>query len=257
MLKPVFDCSKTYGLVLEGGGAKGAYQIGVWKAFLEHGIRISAIAGSSVGALNAAMIAMGDFDEACALWQNVSNEDIFSQEQGILGQVLKAGGIDVEPMQRLIRSKISADKIKNSGIELYVVTVEAELGLEGTGIKEKWINLNMLSDSEMTAALMASASFPGFKTPKIKGKTYLDGGMVNNVPIDVLTQKGYKDIIVVRLYGVGVNKEPFMKLPEDVQLYKLKPSKGLGPTLRFDPERADFNMRLGYTDALRFLYGID
>ena len=51
------DTNKEYGLVLEGGGAKGAYQIGAWKALKEAGIHVKGIAGTSVGALNGALIA--------------------------------------------------------------------------------------------------------------------------------------------------------------------------------------------------------
>ena len=54
------DLTKEYALVLEGGGAKGAYQIGAWRALKEAGVKICALAGSSVGALNAALICMGD-----------------------------------------------------------------------------------------------------------------------------------------------------------------------------------------------------
>ena len=56
------DRNKTYGLALEGGGAKGAYQIGAWKALREAGIRFSAVSGTSVGALNGAMIVMDDLE---------------------------------------------------------------------------------------------------------------------------------------------------------------------------------------------------
>ena len=63
-MEPVIDLSKEYGLVLEGGGAKGAYQIGAWKALKEAGVRIRAVAGTSVGALNGALICMGDLEQA-------------------------------------------------------------------------------------------------------------------------------------------------------------------------------------------------
>ncbi|MFR0795218.1 MAG: patatin-like phospholipase family protein [Oscillospiraceae bacterium] len=56
------DRNKTYGLALEGGGAKGAYQIGAWKALREAGIHFSAVSGTSVGALNGAMIVMDDLE---------------------------------------------------------------------------------------------------------------------------------------------------------------------------------------------------
>ena len=55
---------RPYGLILAGGGAKGAYQIGAWKALIELGIQIEAIAGTSIGAINGAFIAQGDFDKA-------------------------------------------------------------------------------------------------------------------------------------------------------------------------------------------------
>ena len=57
-MKPVLDLSKEYGIVLEGGGARGAYQIGAWKALKEAGVKIKGIAGTSVGALNGALMCM-------------------------------------------------------------------------------------------------------------------------------------------------------------------------------------------------------
>ncbi|MCR4646634.1 MAG: patatin-like phospholipase family protein [Oscillospiraceae bacterium] len=58
------------GLVLDGGGAKGAYQIGVWKAMREFGLdrQVTAIAGTSVGGLNAVLFAQGDFELAYHIW---------------------------------------------------------------------------------------------------------------------------------------------------------------------------------------------
>ena len=55
-MEPRLDLTKEYGLVLEGGGAKGAYQIGAWKALKEAGVKIKGVSGTSVGALNGALI---------------------------------------------------------------------------------------------------------------------------------------------------------------------------------------------------------
>ena len=66
------DLNKEYGIVLEGGGAKGAYQVGAWKALKEAGIRIKGVAGTSVGALNGALICMDDFSKAERIWENIS-----------------------------------------------------------------------------------------------------------------------------------------------------------------------------------------
>ena len=63
-MEAVIDLSKEYGIVLEGGGARGAYQIGVWKALKEAGVKIKGIAGTSVGALNGALMCMDDYGES-------------------------------------------------------------------------------------------------------------------------------------------------------------------------------------------------
>ena len=67
-MKLRIDLEKEYGIVLEGGGARGAYQIGALKAVTEAGIRIGAVAGASVGALNGAFLCMGDLKAAEELW---------------------------------------------------------------------------------------------------------------------------------------------------------------------------------------------
>lgn len=63
-MKPIIDLNKEYGLVFDGGGARGAYQIGAWRALSEAGVKISAVAGTSVGALNGALVCMGDLGES-------------------------------------------------------------------------------------------------------------------------------------------------------------------------------------------------
>lgn len=65
-----------YGLVLAGGGAKGSYEIGVWKALKELNVPISMVAGASVGALNGAIIVQDDYDTACKLWTNLSMDTV-------------------------------------------------------------------------------------------------------------------------------------------------------------------------------------
>ena len=60
-MKPIIDLNKEYGLVFDGGGARGAYQIGAWRALSEAGVKISAGSGYfSVGALNGALVCMGE-----------------------------------------------------------------------------------------------------------------------------------------------------------------------------------------------------
>ena len=104
--------------------------------------------------------------------------------------------------------------------------------------------------------LMASAYLPMFKKEKLGGKRYLDGGGWNNVPVDVLLEEGYKDIIIIRIYGLGFDSEKVTKIPEDVNVYHIAPRQSLGGLLQFDKKQARKNMRLGYFDGLRLLYGL-
>ena len=104
--------------------------------------------------------------------------------------------------------------------------------------------------------LLASAYFLAFKNEKLGGKRYMDGGGVNNVPINVLLEHGYEDIIVIRIYGLGLDKERVTEIPEGIRVYHIAPRQDLGGILEFDKKKTRKNMTLGYYDAKRFLYGL-
>ena len=74
------DASKEYGIVLEGGGARGAYQVGAWKALKEAGISIKGISGASVGALNGALMCMDDLEKAEYIWENITYSKVMDVE---------------------------------------------------------------------------------------------------------------------------------------------------------------------------------
>ena len=142
-MKPIIDLTKEYGLVLEGGGAKGAYQIGAWKAMREAGVKIKGIAGTSVGALNGALICMDDLTNAEKVWENISYSSIMSVEDekmellfhqkkldvDLLKEVfdfMKEGGIDVTPLKELIAECIDEEKIIHSPVNLYILTFNVD-----------------------------------------------------------------------------------------------------------------------------------
>ena len=268
------DTNKEYGLVLEGGGAKGAYQIGAWKALKEAGIHVKGIAGTSVGALNGALIAMDDFEKAERIWETIHYSRVMDVDDELVEQlktsslkdiaalglselipaakkVLKDRGFDIAPLRSLIEEVVDEEKIRNSEKELYVVTYSL------SDRKPMVVNVKELPDGEIADMLMASAYLIGFRREKLGGKYYMDGGGVNNVPIDVLIEKGYKDILVFRIYGYGVDTERRLKVPDDVHLYHVAPRQDLGGLLEFDRRRARKNMVLGYFDAKRMLYGLE
>ena len=84
----------------------------------------------------------------------------------------------------------------------------------------------------------------------------MDGGSVDNVPIEPLLDAGYKDILVLRIYGIGRDSERLLEIPDDVRIYRIAPRQDLGGILDFSKKKARKNMRLGYYDAMRMLYGL-
>ena len=226
MLTPVIDTSKEYGLVLEGGGAKGAYQIGAWKALKEAGVKINAVAGTSVGALNGALICMDELEMAQQMWSNLTYSQV----------------MDVDKV-------VDEEKIRNSSIDIFIKTFSVD------AMKELDIDLKQVEPGLMKDFLLASAYiFPLFKNEKLHGKTYIDGGAINNVPLDSLVDRGYENIIVLRIFGIG--REKRVKIPEETNILTIEPRVDLGNIIDFNHKKSVRNMKIGYYDAKRMVYGL-
>ena len=268
-MEPRLDLTKEYGLVLEGGGAKGAYQIGAWKALKEAGVKIKGVSGTSVGALNGALICMDDLERAENLWANISYSQIINVDDELMGRLfdksqmkpeflretlkeifrmLGEGGMDITPLRRLIEENIDEDLIRKSPVEFYSCTYSL------TDRKELNVDMKTVPEGQMKDMLLASAYLPGFKNEKLHGKTYVDGGATNVLPMDVLLEHGYQDLILLRIFGVG--REIKVSIPEGVSVTEIAPRGNLGNTLQFDAGKSRKNMRLGYYDALRAIYGL-
>lgn len=264
------DLSKEYGVVLEGGGAKGSYQVGAWKALREAGVQIRGIAGASVGSLNGALMCMDDLERAEYIWENISYSKVMDIDDDLMDQlqhgrlrdlnlkavadnalrVLKEGGFDIAPLKKLIAETVDEDRIRQSGRELYITTFSVD---ERKGMV---VDVKSLPEGDIPDALLASAYFLAFKNEKLGGKRYMDGGGFNNVPANVLIDKGYQDIIIIRIYGLGFDTEKVIQIPEGVTVGHIAPKQDLGGILEFDKKKAKRNMLLGYYDAKRFLYGL-
>ena len=230
-----FDTSKTYAIALEGGGAKGAYEAGVWKALEEAGVKYNAVAGTSVGALNGAMMASRDLETALHLWENVKFSQVFDADdeqmkkiydgdlegldiKGLLKDVVgivKDGGLDIEPLRQMMKENVHEEKIRNSDVEFFFVTYSL------TDKQEVELSARELEEGKLIDMLLASAYVPVFQRKKLDGKDYVDGSVQNIVPIDSLLKRGYRDIIMIRIYGLGFEKK--IQIPEDINLTTIAP----------------------------------
>ena len=255
----ILDPSREYGLVLEGGGAKGAFQIGAWRALKEAGIRIRGVSGVSVGALNGALICMDDLEKAENIWENMDPSVVLSlnmspenlQEAAAeVKRIIKDRGLDIAPLRKLIHETVDEEKIRNSPCELYATTFSI------TDLQLLKKDVKTMPPGEIEDILMASAYLPGFKSEKLGGKLYADGGTLDNVPIQVLLDQGYRDIIVIRIYGIGLDRVRWTKIPDGTKVFYIAPREDLGGMLEFDRKRSRKNMALGYLEACRLLYGL-
>lgn len=267
-MKLQIDPTLSYAMALEGGGARGAYQIGAWRALREAGIRISAVSGTSVGALNGALIAMDDLERAEQLWSNIHYSEVMDVDDEEMGSLLRGDlhgldihkvaekltglirnrGLDVTPLRNWIRQVADPEAIRTADKEFYIVTFSV------SDKKELELRARDLTDEELYDMLLASAYLPAFRIERLDGKLYADGGVRDVLPLHVLIENGYTNIIAMRLYGFGVMRP--VQIPEGTHVYTIAPREKLGGILEFEAEQSQKNMRLGYYDAMRFLYGL-
>jgi NTE family protein len=251
-----------YGLVLEGGGAKGAYHIGAYKAINELGLNISGISGTSIGAINGALIAGKDLEYVYDLWYNLKPSQIFDVNEEVvkelrefnfnqknvnyminkIKEIFNNGGIELNKIRSFLAENINEKKIRNTDIDFGIVTVNISQK------KAMELFIEDIPKGKLLDYLIASAYLPTFKMEKIDGDLFLDGGFYDNLPINLLAKKGYKKIIAIRTFGIGRVRKIKNK---DLKITYISPNEDLGRTLDFDQEQIRYNLKLGYFDTLK------
>ncbi|MGN0161667.1 MAG: patatin-like phospholipase family protein [Lachnospiraceae bacterium] len=241
------------GLVLNGGGGKGAYQIGAFKALREAGLHdmVTAVAGTSVGALNMCLFNYDDGEIGEEIWSHITPEQFVDPEFGMVldgkeGMVSRQGLLDI------IDGYMDLDKIRNNPLALYATVAEYDGEEAGKGVA-RYLKLNGCSNEEIKNILLASSCMPLIYEPvKMNGLTYRDGGLLDNLPMKPLYDLGIRKFIVVLLSKDA--KVPVEQFPGSEFLI-IRPSKDLGDlvtgTLDFTAKNAKVRMDLGYMDACR------
>jgi NTE family protein len=173
-------------LILSGGGAKGAWEAGVAAALVEGGLPVRLVAGSSAGALNAAMVADGRLDRLQDLWRTVTREQVYTLRPSVFFAGLLPGWLtlfaldhagsllDPAPLRELIAASIDLERIRASRVELLVVATDL-----ARGDKRAFDNQTVSVD-----ALMAAGAVPGaFPPVAVDGVPLVDGGITGRAPV--------------------------------------------------------------------------
>ena len=238
-------------LVLAGGGARGSYQVGVWRALMELDWHPQIITGTSVGGLNGAMFVLDLYETARDMWLTIRSRDVMelpeenadlSALHQFLRRVVKEGGMDVTPLEEIVERVLDEDALRAAPIRFGIVTVEQR------GLRPRELTLEDIPAGQVRDYLMASAAcFPALQARQIDGVKFLDGGYSDNMPTGLAKTMGAEELVCVDLEGVGITRPNRTGLPTTL----IRSYWELGDILHFDPATARRNIELGYHDTLR------
>lgn len=192
------------GLILSGGGAKGAFQVGALDYLInEKKVDFDIICGVSVGALNASMVAQGDSNTLKKLWLEIkSPRDIFRQRLfGVLGGLFGADSVySNRPLWKKIDQYVDPEKIRKKGKELRIGTVSLQTG--------EYISVNQ-NFPDLKKWILASTSIPvTFEPINLDKKQVIDGGVREITPLSTAIELGAERIFVILASPTNVRHHP-------------------------------------------------
>lgn len=234
-------------IVLSGGGGKGAYELGFWRALRKLRIKYDIVTGTSIGALNGLLMAQGEYYKGLNLWSNINFDKLYDNFDG--NKMYKSyfdkiveGGIDTSKIEALINSIYNSKRLYNSKIRYGVVSVN---------LKNKQpvysTNINTKEDVLSKYILASATCFPFFKPAEINNELFIDGGYYDNLPINLAINLGAKDIIAVDLGAVGLKKE----VDKKTNITYIKPNNKLDSFLKFDKNVSKKLIKFGYNDTMK------
>lgn len=250
-------------LVLSGGGAKGAYEIGVCKALKHLKKHPDIVTGTSIGAINGMFVVQKNISSAIRVWNNINFSTIYDEnsfevcsDKSIIDiykeyakMFINEGGMDVSKLEKIIQHYFRPKKFYKSPIDYGLVTYNLS--------KHKAV---MLTKKEMPADkikdyIIASAScYPAFKPKRIDNDLYIDGGYYDNFPIDLAIKMGAEEIIGVDLKAVGFKRKVHNK---GLPITLITPKNKIGSFLVFDKKQSRKAMKYGYNDTLKTFGKLD
>lgn len=184
------NSNKSVSLVLGSGGARGMAHIGVIEVLVERGYKIEEIAGSSVGALIGGFYAKGDLPEFKSWICDLGRMDVF----GLMDFSFSSRGfIKGDRVFDELKKLLGECLIEDLSIPFYCNAVDYREGME-----------RIFDSGSLFAAIRASSSIPTLVQPAvIDSKEYIDGGVLNPLPMDLLNQSADNLVIAVNLNALG------------------------------------------------------
>src|SRR5574344_71580 len=241
-------------VVLSGGGARGAYQVGAWKALRQLEYDYDIVAGTSIGSVNGLFMVQNEFNKCYAMWYFVDYDLIYSEKfpktfdkleiyKEYVKNFIKNGGMSTSKMHELLDRLVKYNKFKKSKVNYGIVTYNLTKNKPEIKLKKDLTKEN-LNDF----ILASSTCYPAFQKLDINGQEYIDGGYYDNMPVNLAIEMGATDIIAINLDAVGLQKKVKDK---NVKITYIKPRNELGSFLFFDAKNARRSLRCGYNDTMK------
>ena len=263
------------GLVLSGGGGKGAYELGVWKALKELDLAkyIDVFSGTSIGAFNAVLFAQDDMLLAEELWNEVTmgklvplnKFDLFKKGMGLIigaknpnfakkyiNQKIEEGATSKEGAIEFIEKYLKVNRINENNKICYVACTELP------NLNVKYFRLNDYEEIVAKDIILASVSLPLiYDSTKVLDNKYVDGGISDNTPIQPVYGEGC-DIIIVVLLSKDAKID--RSLYPNTHIIEISPRNlcetVLNGTLNLDCESKKNRIKEGYNDTKLLLMPI-
>ena len=239
-------------IVLSGGGSKGSYEIGVWKALRRLHIEYDIVTGTSIGALNGALMTQKTYLKALYIWHRLSLEYLFEQQpksdskKDILmlygDNFFKNGGMDIKKIEDIISKAINIKRFYKSNIDYGLITYNFSTR------KPLVITKKDIEKDKLVDYLMASATcYPAFQMKNIDGDKYIDGGFYDNLPVNLAIDLGATEAIIVDLRAPGLKRLP----KGNIKTTYIRTKNKISFFLDFNKEQAKININFGYNDTMK------
>lgn len=238
-------------LILGGGGAKGSYQVGALKALNEYNLLedLNIVAGTSIGAFNACLVMEKlSYEEMFNIWKQIDNSIMYNSDTRYKED--KLGIFNQTNMYDILVAMQNPKKLLKSNINGYVVAAKLEdtsflSQIKKDKMEETTFHLNKLKDPHK--AVLASSSIPiVFGPTLIDDNYYVDGGLLNNLPVNIAIENNSNVIIVINLSPVY----DLDKYYNNNIIINLSPSEKLSKTflgsLNFDEQTMNERIEYGY-----------
>ena len=238
-------------LVLSGGGAKGAYQIGVYKALKRLNIKIDIITGTSIGSINGASLVAGEYKKIKKFWLKTETSEIFNYDFNKIENLPKIAkemiinkGLKFDKAEDTLEKVINERKIRKSKIDYGLVTVNLKTRVP------KMLTKDEIPEGKLLSYVIASSTcFPAVETKEIDGEHYIDGGYYDNLPINLAIEMGADEVIAIDLASIGIKSK---KIDKDIKIDYIKTSNKRLFSINFDPQNSKESMLMGYNDTMKY-----